>query len=281
MYLRSLFRALLVVASFIFATAITRAAPDPNFHIFLCIGQSNMEGFPGIPEEDRVFDDARFQVLAAVDFPDLGREQGQWYTAVPPLCRPSSGLSPADYFGRTLIQHLPPEIKVGVVTVAVAGAKIRVYDPTTIADYEATAPDWLKGFIAAYDGDPYARLITMARRAQEDGVIKGILLHQGESDSGDETWPAQIKDLYTRILADLELDAADVPLLAGELVNADQNGACAGMNKIIATLPEVIPTAHVVSSAGAPCHKDRLHFTPEGYRLLGQRYAETLLAIKD
>src|SRR5512136_1328352 len=95
--------------------ANTFADSDPNFYIFLCFGQSNMEGFPGIEEQDKGPVDERFQVLAAVDFPKQGRTKGNWYTAVPPLCRPSGGLGPADYFGRTLVSNLPPSIKVGVV----------------------------------------------------------------------------------------------------------------------------------------------------------------------
>ena len=259
--------------------ARAEAQPDPDFHIYLCLGQSNMEGFPGIPDQDRSFHDDRFLTLAAVDFPELGRERGHWYPAVPPLCRPSAGVSPADFFGRTLIQHLPSEIKVGVVSVAVAGAKIEVFDSANVAAYAAASPEWLQNFINAYDGDPYARLVTMARRAQQDGIIKGILLHQGESNTGDATWPAQVKALYERLLDDLALAAGEVPLLVGELVHADQNGACASMNEIIATLPTVIPTAHIVPSAGIPCRDDRLHFTPEGYQMLGERYAQTLLAI--
>src|SRR5690606_7336594 len=90
-------------------------AQDQNFHVFLCLGQSNMEGFPGIPEEEKTYDEPRFQLLAAVDFPALGREQGKWYPAVPPLCRPDSGLSPADYFGRTLVAALPAQARVGVI----------------------------------------------------------------------------------------------------------------------------------------------------------------------
>ena len=48
------------------------------------------------------------------------------------------------------------------------------------------------------------------------------------------------------------------------------------MNKIIAELPQTIRTAHVVSSAGCVSRPDHLHFTPEGYRELGRRYAETM-----
>jgi hypothetical protein len=54
----------------------------------------------------------------------------------------------------------------------------------------------------------------------------------------------------SNLITDLSLKAKDVPLLAGELVNADQNGACAGMNTIIDELPRTIPTARVISSCG-------------------------------
>jgi len=65
---------------------------DQNFYIYLCFGQSNMEGLPGVEQQDKTNIDDRFQVLATVDFPKLGREKGHWYSAVPPLCRPSTGL---------------------------------------------------------------------------------------------------------------------------------------------------------------------------------------------
>lgn len=254
-------------------------ARDPNFYVFLCLGQSNMEGFPGIEAQDQGPVDERFCVLAAVDFPAQGRKAGEWYAATPPLCRPSTGIGPADYFGRTLVAKLPKRAKVGIVNVSVAGSRIEVFDKEACEAYAATAPDWMKGTIAAYGGNPYARLVELGKQSQKDGVIKGILLHQGESNSGDKEWPEKIKRIYTNLLKDLDLKAEEVPLLAGELVNADQQGACAGMNAIIGTLPQTIPTAHVVSSSGCACRPDHLHFTPQGYRDLGKRYAETMLSI--
>ena len=56
-----------------------------------------------------------------------------------------------------------------------------------------------------------------------------------------------MKTVYESLLKDLGLKAKDVPLLAGEVVNADQGGVCASMNNIIRTLPQVVPTAAVVS----------------------------------
>jgi hypothetical protein len=256
-------------------------AQDKNFHVYLCLGQSNMEGFPGIPEEEKAYLEPRFQVLAAVDFPALGREQGKWYPAVPPLCRPNSGMSPADSFGRTLAASLPASIKVGVVNVSVGGCKIELFDPVSFPDYIPNAPKWMKSALTAYGDNPYQRLVDMARLAQQSGVIKGILLHQGESNVNDPAWPAKVKAVYANLLADLGLSAADVPLLVGGLVPADQQGKCASMNAVIADLPKTIPTAHFIASDGCEGVSDRLHFSPAGYRELGRRYAETMLTLLD
>ncbi|HSQ57639.1 MAG TPA: family 43 glycosylhydrolase, partial [Gemmata sp.] len=252
--------------------------PDPKFYVFLCLGQSNMEGFPGIEEQDKA-EVERFKVLAAVDFPKLDRKKGNWYPAAAPLCRGATGLSPADYFGRTLVAHLPKDVGVGVVNVSVAGCKIELFDKANYEAYAKTAPGWMTGIIKGYGGSPYARLVEMGKLAQKKGVIKGILLHQGESNTGDRQWPAKVKAVYDSLIKDLDLKPESVPLLAGELVHADQNGACAGMNSIIAELPKSIPNAHVISSSGCKARPDRLHFTPEGYRELGKRYGEKMLSI--
>ena len=97
---------------------------DPNFHIYLCFGQSNMEGNAKIEAQDRQNISTRFRMMAAVDMNNTGRKKFQWYAAVPPLCREWTGLTPADYFGRALVEQLPEEIKVGVINVAVGGASI-------------------------------------------------------------------------------------------------------------------------------------------------------------
>src|SRR3954463_2092115 len=193
-------RLLLLAGGLVLAN--TAHAQDRNFYVFICLGQSNMEGFPGIQEQDKTGVDERFQMLAAVDFPIAGRyagperKAGNWYVAVPPLCRPNTGLCPADYFGRTLVAGLPKEIKVGVVNVSVAGAKIEVFDEAALPTYASTAPTWMKNTIAAYGGNPYQRLVDSGKLAQKSGVIKGILLHQGESNNNDQEWPNKVKAIY-------------------------------------------------------------------------------------
>lgn len=258
-------------------TCVSKAAPDKNFHIYLCFGQSNMEGNARYEAQDTEGVDPRFVMMPAVDMPRQQREVGKWYTAVPPLCRQYTGLTPADYFGRTMVEKLPENVRVGVINVAIGGCKIEIFDSKGAAAHIETQPDWLKNMAKEYDNNPYDRLIETARLAQKDGVIKGILMLQGESNSGEAEWPAKVKNVYENILADLGLNATEVPLYAGEVVNSDQQGACGGHNNIIARLPEVIPTAHVISSKGCLAAADRLHFTAEGYRMIGRRFAAAAL----
>ncbi len=269
---------LFLLAVLILLTTNAFAGPDPNFYVFLCFGQSNMEGPPGIEEQDRTVD-KRFQVLAAVDFPNIGRTKGNWYDAVPPLCRGNTGLCPADYFGRTMVANLPEDIRVGVVNVSVAGCKIELFDKDNFQEYASTAAPWMKNIIKEYDGNPYQYLVDMAKLAQKDGVIKGILLHQGESNTNDKEWPKKVKGIYDNLIKDLNLKAEEVPLLAGELVNADQEGACASMNSIIAELPKTIPNSYIISSKGCTSRPDHLHFNTAGFREFGKRYAEKMLSL--
>lgn len=259
-------------------TLPAKSKVDPNFYIFLCFGQSNMEGNAKIEPRDLENVPDNFLMMATVDDARRGRVKGQWYAAVPPLCRPNTGLTPADYFGRTLAKTLPAGCRVGVINVAIGGCHIETFMKDSIEGYVAhRAPDWMIGMLKAYDNAPYDRLVEMARIAKEQGVIKGILIHQGESNTGDKNWPAKVKAVYESLLKDLGLKAKRVPLLAGEVVHAEQKGTCASMNAIIGTLPEVVPTAHVIPSAGCTVAGDHLHFDAAGYRELGRRYAEKML----
>lgn len=252
-------------------------AQDKNFYIYLCLGQSNMEGNARIEPQDTCHVNPRFKVMSAVDYPDKKRQKGQWYTAVPPLVRWNTGLTPADYFGRMMVDHLPDSIKVGVINVAVGGCRIELFDKDSCATHLASQPDWLKNTVKEYDGNPYNRLVDMARNAQKDGVIKGILLHQGESNIGDKKWPERVKKVYHNLLKDLNLTPGQTPLLAGEMVNADHNGKCAAMNEMINTLPYNINNCYVIPSKGLSCAVDNLHFDAAGYRALGKRYAARML----
>lgn len=257
------------------------STPDPNFQIYLCFGQSNMEGNAAIEAQDKTGVNPRFMAMYTLDNANAGWTKGKWHTATPPQARPYTRLSVVDYFGRKMVDNLSDEVKVGTITVAVGGASIDLFDKDKYQSYlnDANTADWLRNYAKEYGGNPYGRLIELAKIAQKSGVIKGILLHQGETNNCDQTWPSKVKKIYEDMLADLGLDAKNVPLLVGELGQKDQNAACWGHNAIIDNITATIPTAHVVSSKDCPLQSDRLHFTAEGYRMFGKRYADVMLDI--
>ena len=80
-----------LLLSCLLCASLCAVAQDANFYIYLCLGQSNMEGNARYEAQDTLVD-ARFQVLAAVDNKELGRVKGEWYPARAPLCRPCAVL---------------------------------------------------------------------------------------------------------------------------------------------------------------------------------------------
>ena len=131
-----------------------QSTPDPNFYIFLCCGHSNMEGAARPEAVDLESPGPRFLLMPAVDFPATdnrpARKMGEWCEASAPLRRPNTGLTPADWFGRTMVASTPDNIRIGVIHVAIGGIDIKGFLPDSIKDYaEKKAPGWMKGMLEA------------------------------------------------------------------------------------------------------------------------------------
>ena len=256
------------------AAASVYAEPDPNFHIYLAFGQSNMEGQGTIESQDKTVD-PRFQMLSTIDNFN-GRKLGTWNDAIPPLANKHGGLGPTDYFGRTLVEKLDPQIKVGVVVVAVAGCSIVLFDPPVSQSYWSQQAGWFMDIVKDYGDDPYQRLVDMAKKAKEDGVIKGIIFHQGETDEGDSDWPNKVKKVYDRLVKDVGLDE-NIPFFAGEV---PYQGSSKGTNNNIRKLPNVSKNFYLVSAEGLnDLDMMRIHFSSQGYRDFGKRYAEKVMEV--
>ena len=256
------------------ATTSVFADPDPNFHIYLAFGQSNMEGQGTIESQDKTVD-PRFQMLSTIDNFN-GRKLGTWNDAIPPLANKHGGLGPTDYFGRTLVEKLDPQIKVGVVVVAIAGCSIVAFDSPLDQGYMSTQASWFKDIVKDYGDDPYQRLVEMAKKAKEDGVIKGIIFHQGETDEGDSDWPGKVKKVYDRLVRDIGLDE-NIPFFAGEV---PYQGSSKGTNNNIRKLPQQSKNFYLVSAEGLnDLDMMRIHFSSQGYRDFGKRYAEKVMEV--
>jgi len=255
---------------------VKKDAPDSSFHIYLAFGQSNMDGAATIESQDKVGIDERFKVMGAVNCTGNRIHQlGKWTTATPPLVRCGTGLGISDYFGRTMVEQLPSGIKIGIVPVAVSGCGIALFDKVNYATYAASAPSWMKDIINSYGGNPYARLVEVAKLAQKEGVIKGIIFHQGESNTNNTEWKNKVAEVIKNLKQDLQL--GDVPFLAGELL-ASPGACCSSHNVEVNKLPLLIPNAHVISSADLQ-GTDPAHFTSASYREFGKRYAKKMIEL--
>lgn len=267
-----------IAAAVVWFLTVPVFAQDQNFHIYLCFGQSNMAGAGKIEAQDQTVD-SRFQVMyPMVGCSILNRTFGNWYTAIPPLwgC-PSGGLGPSDYFGRTMVQHLPAPIKIGVIVIGIPGCDIRLFDKT---GYKIVDTGYIANYIPAkYNGSAYAWLMDLAKLAQKDGVIKGFIMHQGETMPDSTKWPGQVKRVYDSLISDLKLIPSKTPLLVGEVLYTSAGGDAGGHNATIDTISRVIPNSYVISASGL-VGQDKWHFTAASERTFGARYADKMLSLE-
>jgi hypothetical protein len=258
------------------------AKADAKVRVYIGIGQSNMEGAVKAETIDSLGINDRIWHIPTCQFD--GKDRVKWAPrkAVPPL---HHGLCPLDYFGRVIAEEFKNDTIV-LINVSVGGTKIQLFDKDSCDAYahREDHPSWFKSFLSEYDFQPRQRLIEAARYAQKQGwEICAILLHQGESNTGEVTWPKMVKKVYKDLLADLKLKEKDVPLIAGEVVSKEDDGASGEyMNPIIDTLPKVIKNCAVVSSLGLPVYRGdgmNVHFQLVGMRTFGMRYAEAYLKL--
>jgi len=262
-------------------------AQDPNLHIYLAYGQSNMSGVGPIIDAD--YDsDPRFLVLRAAEF--LDQKVGELYPAKPPMGNSQSLVGVSDFFGRKMIKELPDSIRVAVANVSIGGQSINLFDKDSNTTYverlKATGITWWWiPYLNEYGGDVHKRIVEVGKIAKQKGVIKGFLFHQGEADYSMKDWPERVKKVYDDFIFELELDPKRTPILIGELAPTGDYG---WRNVAVKEAADLIPNGHLISAEGCPVQHETdpvqhisymLHFTREGYEILGTRYAEKMLEL--
>lgn len=274
-----------VVGGVLMFTSMSNAAPDPNFHIYIAYGQSNMEGNAMDYTDKDKAEHPRVKMFATTSCTNLNRPTvGEIYPAKPPMFKCGAGLSVADWFGRHMADALP-DVTIGIIPVAQAGTSIRLFDPDDYKNYLSSSEPWLQNGAKSYgdDGNAMGRIIEVAKKAQEKGVIKGIIFHQGETDPGMSNWEQIVKKSYEYILSQLGLKAEETPFVAGEMIDkcADKQAAgCEqGMRERVRGLKNYIANFGVAKSDGYGSKGDGLHFTVQGYRGMGERYAQEMLKL--
>ena len=225
-----------------------------KFHLFVLAGQSNMSGRGELTATNRVPHD-RVLVMS---------RDGTWRDAVEPFHweKPKAcGAGLAASFARAYADA-HPGVTVGLVPVAYGGSPIARWQPGKVH---------------------YTNAVHYAKLALRDGVIKGVLWHQGESDAFRTATLEAYLPKFTNAITQLrrELGAERVPFLAGELgpylkdwhEARRPNMYWQEMNAEIAKGVKLLPCAAVVPSEGLyDVKRDKIHFATPALRAFGLRY---------
>lgn len=234
---------------------------EPPLWLFVLAGQSNMAG----RGEVEAIDSTPHPRIFAL------QEDGSWGPATEPLHwdKPKIvGVGPGFAFGRAMAEQYP-DIRIGLIPTAVGGSSIRAWVPGGFHEQTESHP-W----------DDALRRIQYVR-VTTGGRLKGIIWHQGESDSADfhDEYAAAIADLIDRFRE--ELGEPGLPFVAGQMgaFYVDAHPGSEVVNAAIAALPENVENTAFVS-AEATVHKgDDVHFDAASARTMGKRYAEAMAGL--
>ena len=240
------------------------AKPDPNFHLYLLIGQSNMAGRGPVDAESSKAD-PRVVMLT---------KNLEWKPATDPMHfdKPSAGVGPGISFGKRMAEA-SPKVRIGLIPCAVGGSSINAWKPG--AEDIATKTH------------PYDDMLKRAREAQIAGVLKGIIWHQGESDrNACATYGQKLIDLVALLRQDL--NAPGLPFVAGEISDfkpVDEHGEDGAtrvkkFNDVVQGLSKTIKNFACVSTEGLQHKGDELHYNTASARILGERYAGKMIELQ-
>ena len=250
----------LLAASFSPAEETLKLPAKEKFHLFLLVGQSNMAGRGVVDVQDKT-PDPRVLML---------NKAGEWASAVDPLHfdKPAAGTGLGKTFALR-IADANPGITIGLIPCAVGGSPI---------------DSWKLGeFYAPTKSHPWDDTSKRSKIALKSGVLKGILWHQGESDSKEplaSAYEEKLHDLVKRFRK--ELEAPEVPFIVGQMGQFAEVPWDAAHKKVDQTHQDIIkkiPFTAYVSAEGLKHKGDKVHFDAASYREFGKRYATAYLKL--
>lgn len=247
-------------AAILLLFTISAQAADPvklpakeKFHLYLLVGQSNMAGRGKVEAGDK-------KPVANLLMLD---KENNWVPAVDPLHfdKSSAGVGPGRTFGMEVLAA-DPTVTIGLIPCAAGGSPISAWVPGAYHDQTKS--------------HPWDDAIKRAKLAQEKGVIKGILWHQGESDSNAKAAPLYAGKLKALVLAFRKELNTDAPFIVGQIGEFEGKPWSDGhkvVDKALRELPQQVPNAAFVEAKGLGHGGDKLHFDAASQREFGKRYA--------
>src|SRR6188508_3316248 len=227
-----------------------------NVWVFIMAGQSNMAGRGIVEPEDTVSDKRIFSIT----------KDGQVIIAKEPLhfYEPErTGLDCGLSFAKTLITKIPDSVSLLIIPTAIGGSSIR---------------QWL-GDSVFRNVKLFSNFLSKVEIAKQNGIIKGILWHQGESDANEKDIPLhkqRLHVLFSKFRS--AIGNNELPVLLGELGSFSENPVNFNLiNKAIHEYASEDKNSTVISTKDLKDKGDNLHFNSNGQRTMGKRFAKAYL----
>ena len=235
-----------------------------DFHLFLLMGQSNMSGGVGLAAGDTK------PVPSVMKMRWVKEGEGpKWSPGAHPLHprRPNkkARFGPGLSFAEAYVAD-KPGVMVGLIPMAWGGRSIVQLS---------------KG------SEIYGDAIRHTKAAMQVGTLKGVLWHQGESDTVEQTRTDAYEKRLRRLIEDVRKDLGNpqLPFIVGNLAEfygtgkdhkaPDRVARITKIKEILRRLPKKVPHTGFVESTGcSPAARAKVHFDRKSCLLMGKRYAK-------
>ena len=193
--------------------------------------------------------------------------KGEWVPAKHPrhFDKPKAvGVGPGLSFGVEMAEA-NPNVRIGLVPCAVGGTSISRWQPGAYDEPTGT--------------HPYDDAVQRIENAMRCGVVKGMLWHQGESDSNAADaffYLPKLAELIGRIRK--LTGQPDLPVVAGEL--GRYKDFYKPINTELQKLPTEVPHTALATSEGLIHKGDNTHFDGASADEFGRRYAAQMLQLQ-
>lgn len=232
-----------------------------SFHLYLLIGQSNMAGRGEVESQDKEIHPRVFTL----------DKESKWMPGFDPIHfdKPIAGVGPGLTFGKIMAKYAQTA-RIGLIPCAAGGSSISVWKPG--------------GYWEQTDSHPYDDAVERTKIAMENGVLKGILWHQGASDSNEndaELYEERLVTLINSLRSDLRTpNLFFIVATLGDFF-VERCPEAKIVNEALRRISQQVENTACVDSAGLDHKGDQLHFSAESSRELGWRYAEALIRLQN
>ncbi len=234
---------------------ITKKPNKEDVSVYILAGQSNMAGRGFVEAKDTIPHEKLFSINKKGEL-ILAKEPLHFYEPI------RTGLDCGVTFGREMLKYNDDYVL--LLPTAVGGSAIQ---------------QWVNDSPPRHDVSLLSNFKEKVSLGKKYGTIKGILWHQGETDSSDaeniEAYHERLSILFKEFRN--IVGNSQLPIIVGELGSFSENNTdWQKINTALHAYSQEDQYADYINTQDLKHKGDRIHFNSDGQREMGKRYAHKL-----